>query len=132
VPPTRRSPSPSSVVCDAGGVLAAAGVLEGQIPPDVEVLALDWTAVTVGRFLAARHDGRPDRISLELSIALAAVHEWFPVRTLVAGTIERAGVNAVDALDSWSAVILAEQLELPLVTASDEVTSSQIEVIRLW
>jgi hypothetical protein len=123
---------PRSVVCDAGGVLVAAGALQGTMPIDAEVLALDWTAVTVGRFLAARHEGNPGRTRVELGLALAAVHEWFPVRTLVADTLERAGLEAVDALDSWSALLLAEQLDVALFTASDEVDSSRIEIIRPW
>lgn len=123
---------PRSVVCDAGGVLVAAGALEGTVPVDVEVLALDWTAVTVGRFLAARYEGNPARTRVELGVALAAVHEWFPARTLVADTLERAGLEAVDALDSWSALLLAEQLDVALFTASDEVDSSRIEIIRPW
>ena len=69
---------------------------------------------------------------MEIGIALAAVHEWFPVRTLVADTLERAGLETVDALDSWTALLLAEQLELPVLTASDEVTSSLIEILRPW
>ena len=123
---------PRSVVCDAGGVLVAAGALEGTVPVDVEVLALDWTAVTVGRFLAVRYEGNPARTRVELGLALAAVHEWFPVRSLVADTLERAGLDAVDALDSWSALLLAEQLDVALFTASDEVDSSRIEIIRPW
>lgn len=123
---------PRSVVCDAGGILAMAGVLEGNVPADVEVLALDWTAMTVGRFLAMRHEGNPARASVEIGLALAAVHEWFPVRTLVAATLERAGLDAIDALDSWSAVLLAEQLDLPLLTASADVGSDRIEIHRPW
>jgi hypothetical protein len=123
---------PRSVVCDAGGVLVAAGALEGTVPADVEVLALDWTAVTVGRFLAARHEGNSARTRVELGLALAAVDEWFPVRTLVADTLERVGLEAVDALDSWSALLLAEQLDVALFTASDEVNSSRVEIIRPW
>jgi hypothetical protein len=123
---------PRSFVADAGGVLVFAGSLEGSAPTDVEVLALDWTAVTVGRFLAARHEGNPARTRIELGLALTAVHEWFPVRTLVADTLGRAGLNAVDALDSWSAVVLAEQLDLPLLTASDEVSSDRIDIHRPW
>ncbi len=123
---------PRSVVADAGGVLVFSGALEGRRPTDVEVLALDWTAVTVGRFVAARHEGNPGRIRVELGIALAAVDEWFPVRSLAADTLERAGLDAVDALDSWSAVLLAEQLDLPLLTASDDVSSQQIEIYRPW
>ncbi len=69
---------------------------------------------------------------MEIGIALSAVHEWFPLRTLVADTLERAGLEAVDALDSWTAVLLAEQLDLPLLTASDEVTSTRIEIYRPW
>jgi len=121
-----------SIVCDAGGVLAVCGALTGAVPENGEILALDWTAVTLGRFLAARQQGRDRLIEVELGLALAAVHEWFPVRTLVARTLRRAGPNAVDALDSWSALILAEQLELPLFTASDEVHSERIDVLRPW
>ena len=110
----------------------AAGALEGSIPAEVEVLALDWTAVTVGRFLVARYEGNPARARVELGLTLEAVHEWFPVRTLVADTIERAGLEAVDALDSWSALLLAEHLDLPLLTASDEVVSSRVEIIHPW
>ena len=123
---------PRSVVCDAGGVLVVAGALEGDAPTNVEVLALDWTAITVGRFLTARREGSPGRARAEIGIALPAVHEWFPVRTLVAETLERAGLDAVDTLDSWSAVMLAEQLDLPLFTASDEVTSTRVEILRPW
>ncbi len=123
---------PSSVVCDAGGVLAVAGVLKGTVPIDAEFLALDWSAMTVGRFVAARHEGNPERIQVEIGLALSAVHEWFPVRTIVAETLSRAGRGAVDALDSWCALILAETLDLPLFTASDEVSSNRIEVHRPW
>ena len=121
-----------SVVADAGGVLVFSGALEGHAPAGVEVLALDWTAMTVGRFLALRHDGNAARMRVELGIALSAVDEWFPVRTLVADTMERAGAKAVDALDSWSALLLAEQLDLPLLTASDEVSSARVEIYRPW
>ncbi len=121
-----------SLVCDGGGVLVVAGILVGQAPNDAEILALDWTAVTVGRFVSARYEGNPVQARVELGIALAAVDEWFPVRTLVADTLERAGLEAVDALDSWSALLLAEQLDLPLFTASDEVTSQKVEIIRPW
>lgn len=123
---------PSSVVADAGGVLVVAGALDGLAPAGVEVLALDWTAVTVGRFLAARHAGNTGRTRVEVGIAIAAVDEWFPVRSLVVDTLERAGVDAVDALDSWSALMLAEQLDVALFTASDEVTSDRVEIHRPW
>lgn len=123
---------PRSVVADAGGVLVFSGALAGAAPADVEVLALDWTAMTVARFLALRHEGDRGRSRVELGIALAAVDEWFPVRRLVADTLERAGVEAVDSLDSWSAMLLAEQLDLPLLTASDEVSSTRIEIVRPW
>ena len=121
-----------SVVCDAGGVLVAAGVLEGDAPPDSELLALDWSSVTAGRFLAARHEGRPETTQVEIGLVLSVVDEWFPVRTIVAETLARVGLDAVDALDSWSALILAELLELPLFTASDEVASDRVEILRPW
>ena len=123
---------PRSVVCDAGGVLVVAGALAGAMPADAEILALDATAMTIGRFLSARHEGDPSRVRVEVGVALEAVHEWFPVRTLVVDTLERAGLGAVDALDSWSALVLAEQLDLPLFTASDEVASSRVEIHRPW
>ena len=94
---------PRSVVCDAGGVLAAAGALEGNALPYTELLALDWSSITVGRFLAARHEGRPETIQVEMGLTLSLVDEWFPVRIFVAETLARAGLDAVDALDSWSA-----------------------------
>ena len=121
-----------SVVCDAGGILVVAGALVGNRPEGAEVLALDCTAMTVGRFLGARHEGNRARTRLEVGLALSAVDEWFPVRVLVADTLERAGLDAVDALDSWSALLLAEQLEVPLYTASDEVVSAQVEILRPW
>ncbi|MCQ3812488.1 MAG: hypothetical protein KTV68_18270 [Acidimicrobiia bacterium] len=63
---------------------------------------------------------------------MSAIDEWFPVRSIVNETISRAGLGAVDTLDSWSALILAERLELPLFTASDEVSSPNIEIHRPW
>lgn len=122
----------SSVVCDAGGVLVAGGALAGTVPPGAELLALDCTAVTVGRFLALRFDGNSARVRAELGLTLSAVDEWFPVRTLVADALERAGAGSVDALDSWCALALAEQLDLPLLTASDEVSSERVDVLRPW
>jgi hypothetical protein len=121
-----------SVVCDAGGILVAAGALEGTVPNDAEILALDWSSVTVAGFVAARHDGHPARIEVELGVILASVHDWFPVRTLMALTMQRAGSGAIDSLDSWSALLLAEQLNLALFTASDKVHSDQVDVIRPW
>ncbi len=88
--------------------------------------------MTVGRFLAARHEGHPERVQVEIGLAMSAIDEWFPVRSIVNETISRAGLGAVDTLDSWSALILAERLELPLFTASDEVSSPNIEIHRPW
>ena len=121
-----------SVVADAGGILVFSGALEGQAPAGVEVLALDWATVTVGRLLALRHEGHEPRWRREVGLAIASVDEWFPVRTLVADALQRAGLAAIDALDSWSAVVLAEQLDVPLLTASDEVSSTSIEIYRPW
>ena len=109
-----------------------AGVLECESPPEAEILALDWSSVTVARFLAARFEGRPEAARVETGLALAAVDEWFPVRTIVTETLARAGLEAVDALDSWSALILAEQLDLALFTASEEVSSDRVAIMRPW
>lgn len=54
------------------------------------------------------------------------------MRTLVADTLDPAGLAAVDALDSWSALMLAQQLDLPLRTAGDEITDERGEIIRPW
>ena len=121
-----------SFVCDAGGILVASGAIEGAAPSDAEFLALDWSTITVGRFLAARYEGRPDAVRVEIGLALATVAEWFPVRPIVMDTLTRAGRGAVDSLDSWSAVVLAENLRLPLFTASEEVTSTQVDIRRPW
>ena len=121
-----------SVVCDAGGLLVVSGLLEGEQPEHAEVLALDWASVTVGRFLAARHAGRAAATEAEIGLALAVVDEWFPVRSLVAATMSRAGAQAVDTLDSWSALVLAEHLRVPLFTASDEVRSDAVDILRPW
>ena len=121
-----------SVVCDAGGILAVAGVLEGESPEGAEILALDWSSVTVGRFIAARYGSKSETVRVEIGLALAVVDEWFPVRTIAAETLARAGFDAVDALDSWSALILAEQLDLALFTASDEVSSDRVPILHPW
>ncbi|WP_420445095.1 hypothetical protein [Candidatus Poriferisodalis sp.] len=121
-----------SVVCDAGGMLVAAGMLEGDAPENAEVLALDWSSVTVGRYLAARSFGRAAAVEAEIGLAISVVDEWFPVRSLVASTVSRAGLEAVDTLDSWSALVLAEHLRVPLFTASDEVTSDIVDIRRPW
>lgn len=121
-----------SVVCDAGGLLVVCGALTGTAPDGCEILALDWSVVTLGRYLAARFEGNDQLVDVEVGLAVSAVDEWFPVRTLVVETLRRAGFDAVDALDSWSALLLAEQLEVPLFTASDEVSSELTEVRRPW
>ncbi|MCY4371115.1 MAG: hypothetical protein OXF41_17220 [bacterium] len=121
-----------SVVCDAGGILVASGAIEGAAPSDTEFLALDWSTITVGRFLAARYEGRSETVQVEIGLALATVSEWFPVRPIVADTLARAGLDTVDNLDTWSALVLAERLRLPLFTASDEVASTRVEIQRPW
>ena len=121
-----------SFVCDAGGILVASGAIQGVAPTDTEFLALDWSTITVARFLAARYEGHSETVQVEIGIALATVAEWFPVRPIVADTLARAGLDAVDNLDSWSALVLAERLRLPLFTASDEVTSTRVDIRRPW
>ena len=121
---------PHSVVCDAGGVLVLAGALDGVPPRHAECLALDWSSVTIGRFLAMRCEGQPEAFRVEFGLALSAVHEWFPVRSMVGESLVRAGRAAADTLDSWSALILAEHLELPLFSASNDVASNKIEILH--
>ena len=121
-----------SFVCDAGGMLVASGAIEGAAPSDAEFLALDWSTITVGRLLVARYEGRAETVRVEIGLALATVAEWFPVRPIVADTLARAELGALDSLDSWSALVLAEHLRLPLFTASEEVTSTRITIRRPW
>lgn len=123
---------PHSVVCDAGGVLVLIGALDGAMPRHSECLALDWSSATIGRFLAMRYEGQLEVFQVEFGLALSAVHEWFPVRSMVGESILRAGRGAADTLDSWSALVLAEHLELPLFSASDDVTSEKVEILRPW
>ena len=123
---------PHSVVCDAGGVLVLIGALDGAVPRHSECLALDWSSVTIGRLLAMRYEGQPETFQVEFGLALSAVNEWFPVRSMVGDSLVRAGRGAVDTLDSWSALVLAEHLELPLFSASDDVISKKIEILRPW
>ena len=71
-------------------------------------------------------------MQVEIGLALSTVAEWYPVRPIVADTLARAGLDAIDNLDSWSALVLAERLRLPLFTASDEVTSTRVDIRRPW
>lgn len=41
-------------------------------------MALDWSSVTVGRFLASRYEGRAETARVETGLALAVVDEWRP------------------------------------------------------
>jgi len=59
--------------------MVASGMLEGAAQPAAEILALDWSALTIGRFIAARHEGRPDAIEVETGLALLSIDEWFLV-----------------------------------------------------
>ena len=53
-------------------------------------------------------------------------------QSIAAETLARAGLEAVDGLDSRSALVLAEHLSLPLFTASDEVDSDRVGIHRPW
>ncbi len=35
----------------------ASGAIEGIAPTDAEFVALDWSTITVGRFVATRYEG---------------------------------------------------------------------------
>lgn len=88
-----------------------------------DVLAIDLTApMRLCRRVLPRMSGRGGSIVNVSSAAGLGGSD----------TIERAGLDAVDGLDSRSAVLLAEQLDLPLLTASDDVTSVRVEIHRPW
>jgi hypothetical protein len=124
---------PESVVVDAGGILAAGGLLGVDRSDGGEILALDCSSLLVGRFLQLRHEGAQGRALVELGVCLDVVDEWFPVRALVGQALNRCeSAVAADLLDAWCSVVLAEELDLPILTASDEVTSDQVEVLHPW
>jgi hypothetical protein len=82
----------------------------------------------VAEYLVIRHEGAHDRARVEYGLAVNAVREWYPARTLgieaaIALTEEVDDINAVASLG------LAESLEVPLVTKNADLRSRRVPVL---
>ncbi len=115
-------------VADAGGLLCAAGIVEGLRHEVVEYVALDATTLLIAEFLAVLHEGAPSRAITDFAEFDRLVGEWFPVRAIAMDAVLSAPTGANP--ESWAALALAETLQVPLVTKNDEVTSTRIAVLR--
>lgn len=116
------------VVADAGGLLSAAGIVEGRRHDVVEYVALDASTLLVAELLAVLHEGAPSRAMADFAELGRIVGEWFPVRSVALDAVLRAADGAPP--DSWAALALAEAMGVPLVTKNDEVDSSLVTVLR--
>jgi len=119
----------ASAVADAGGLLTAAGVVEGLRHEVGEYVALDTTTLLLAEFLLVLHEGAVRRAVAEYAQFNQVVREWFPIRALAIDAALRAP-HAETGLDSWVALTLAEVLGIPLVTKNDAVSSKVIPVLH--
>ena len=119
----------ASAVADAGGLLTAAGVVEGLRHEVGEYVALDTTTLLLAEFLLVLHEGAVRRAVAEYAQFNQVVREWFPVRALAIDATLRAP-RGETGLDSWAALTLAEVLGIPLVTKNDAVSSKVIPVLH--
>lgn len=118
---------PPAAVADASGLLVLAGLLEG-IGHDVdEVLVLDATSLLVAEYLALRHEGAPHRARTEFGLVNRVVSEWFPVRAVAIET----AISAIrqDDVEGLAALVLAESLDVPIVTKNRDLLSRKIAVL---
>lgn len=117
-----------AAVADAGGLLTAAGLLEGLRYDVRGYVALDAATLFIANFVATVHEGEPNAGTHDYTDACAIVHEWFPVRGLAfeAALITPDG----EVPDSWAALLLAEALGVPLVTKHDDIRSKVIPVLH--
>jgi hypothetical protein len=118
---------PASAVADAGALLVALGLVEGHRHEVVNHVALDSTTLLVAEYLTLRHSGRPSRAVAEFAEIGLVVQEWFPVRGLAIDVALR--TPAGDLPDAWASLLLAEALEIPLVTKNAEVRSRKVPVL---
>lgn len=116
-----------TAVADAGGLLVAAGLVEGINHEVDEILVLDATSLLVAEYLALRHEGAPDRARLEFALISRVVQEWFPVRALAIEAALAASLD--DDVDGLAALALAESLRVPIVTKNRDLASRSIPVL---
>lgn len=118
-----------TAVADSGGLLTAAGIVDGLRHDVGEYVALDAATLLIAEFLVVLHEGRPARALADYAELERVVREWFPVRALAMDAALTAPVEAGD-VDSWAALALAETLGIPLVTKNAEVGSRKVPVLR--
>jgi hypothetical protein len=118
-----------TAVADAGGLLTAAGIVDGLRHEVTEYVALDSATLLVAEFLAVLHEGRPARAVADYAELDRVVREWFPVRALALDAALHAPADSA-GVDSWAALALAETLRVPLVTKNDEVRSRTVAVLH--
>jgi hypothetical protein len=119
----------ATAVADPGGLLAAAGVVEGLRHDVVEYVALDAATLLLAEFLVVLHEGHPARAAADYAELQRLVREWFPVRALAMDAVLRAPAETAD-VDTWAALALAEMLGIPLVTKHAEIRSRKIPVLH--
>lgn len=115
-------------VADAGGLLTAAGIVDGLRHDVVEYVALDATTLLVAEFLAVMHEGAPSRAVVDFGELDRIVGEWFPVRSVAMDAVLRTPAGALP--DSWAALALAEAMGIPLVTRNDEIRSRTVPILH--
>jgi hypothetical protein len=115
-------------VADAGGLFTLAGLVEGVRHEVDEVLALDTTTLLAAEYVALRHEGAPQRAHAEYGLLMRVVGEWFPVRPLALDAV-LAAEGGTD-VDSYAALVLAESLEVPVVTRHEYLRSERVPVLR--
>jgi hypothetical protein len=118
----------STVVADPGGLLVLAHVLEGVRHDVDEIVALDYSALTVAEYLVLRHEGKPDRARAEFGLTCQIVREWFPVRSFAIEVAANAPSGDV-ATEGLAALELAHSLDVPLVTKNRDLVSRRIPVL---
>jgi hypothetical protein len=117
----------ATAVADAGGLLTAAGIVDGLRHDIVEYVALDATTLLLAEFLVVLHEGHPARAAVDFADIERIVREWFPVRVVAMDAALQAPAGEVDA---WASLALAEALGIPLVTRNDDVRSRTVPVLR--
>lgn len=119
----------AAAVADAGGLLTAAGIVDGLRHDVSEYVALDAATLLIAEFLVVVHEGRPARAAVDYAELERVVREWFPVRALAMDAALLAPSEAGD-VDSWAALALAETLGIPLVTKNGDLRSGKVPVLH--
>src|SRR5439155_26774019 len=111
----------ATAVADPGGLLTAAGIVEGLRHDVIEYVALDAATLLLAEFLVVLHEGHPARAAADYAELDRLVREWFPVRALSMGGALRAPAENGD-VDTCASLALAEVLCIPLVPKAPHVS----------